>query len=333
MSLRVAIVGCGNIAHAHIPAIQGAAGVEVAGLYDADRTRAEVIAAQFGIGVVYDDWSAVLRDSAVDIVGLLLPHQLHGRFGVEALTAGKHVMCEKPLAVTLAECDALIATAERSQRALMPCHTRLFEPVVPYLRDLLDRGVLGPLYLAQTCGVEPPSTPGVRPWLGSQPGDGVLMAQAVHAAYLLRHLVGPVVEVSCFHGQVKVVDLVADDTSVVLLRFASGAVAEMTATFGQRIGPHEIGTTLYGRDGWATFPAGGRRLTIAAEHLFGDDQPHLIEPAAPPNFQAMWSAFAAALATGQPPPVTGADGRAAVAIILAAYRSAASGQPVRLPPV
>jgi predicted dehydrogenase len=105
----------------------------------------------------------------------------------------------------------------------------------------------------------------------------------------------------------------------------------MTATFGQRIGPHEITTTLYGHDGWASFPAGGRQVQVASEHLFGDDAVHQVELSGQPNFQAMWAAFASAVAAGEDPPVTGQDGRAAVEIILAAYQSASTGRPVALP--
>lgn len=333
MVLRVAVIGCGAIAHAHLPAIHGAPDVEVAGVLDTDLARARAVAAQFGVGVIYDDWAAVLADDDVDVVALLLPHYLHRPFAVEALAAGRHVMCEKPLATTLADCDAMIAAAERAGRALMPCHTRLFEPATPVLRGLIEQGRLGDLYLAQTAGIEPPSIPGVRPWLGQQVGDGVLMAQAIHVAYLLRHLVGPVVEVTCFIGGVKAVALAADDTAVVLLRFAGGAVAEMTATFGQRVGPGEHTVTLHGRDGWACYRVGeGRRtLHVASEHDVATDQPCLIDLPEEPHFQTMWQRFAEAITAGAPPPVTGADGRAAVEIILAAYQAAATGRSVRLP--
>jgi predicted dehydrogenase len=332
MTLRVAVIGCGAIARVHLPAIQGADSVELAGLFDADAERARLVADQFGVERVYESWPALLDDPAVDVVAILLPHHLHADFAVQALEAGKHVMCEKPLAITLADCDRMIAAAERAGRALMPCHTRLFEPATPYLRALLDRGALGDLYLARTMGVEPPSTVGVRPWLGAIPDDGVLMAQAVHVAYLLRHLVGEIVEVSCFTGGVRVVDMTSEDSAAVLLRFAGGAVATMTATFGQRIGPHEHTVTLYGRHGWAEHRlGGGRDLQVASRTEFGDDAPHLIDLPDEPHFQTMWAAFARAVAAGEPPPVTGHDGRAAVEIILAAYRSAATGRPVRLP--
>jgi predicted dehydrogenase len=332
MTLRVAIIGCGAIARVHLPAILGTDGLELVGLFDADAERARLAADRFGVERIFENWPALLAEPTVDIVAILLPHRLHADFAVQALEAGKHVMCEKPLAITLADCDRMIAAAERAERALMPCHTRLFEPATPYLRALLDRGALGDLYLARTMGVEPPATVGVRPWLGAVPDDGVLMAQAVHVAYLLRHLVGEVVEVSCFAGGVRVVDMASEDSAVVLLRFASGAVATMTATFGQRVGPHEHTVTLYGRHGWAEYRIGAdRSLEVASRTEFGDDAPHPIDLPDEPNFQTMWPAFAHSVAASEPPPVTGRDGRAAVEIILAAYRSAATGQPVRLP--
>ena len=333
MPLQVGVIGCGSIAHAHIPAIQAAPEVEIAGVFDRDPARSAALASQHGIGIVYGSWDELLRDDEVDVVAVLLPHQAHHDIAIAALEAGKHVMCEKPLATTLAECDAMIAAARRAGRALMPCHTRLYEPATAYLSDLLSRRALGDIYLVQTAGIEPPSTVALRPWLGAAPGDGVLMAQAIHVAYLLRYLVGEIVEVQCLAGGVPVVEMVAEDTAVVLARFASGAVAQMTATFGQRIGPTEHVVTLHGRDGWASYQARGdrRRLRVASPAEFRDDQTHTIELSQGPHFHAMWSAFGRAVRAGQAPPVTGEDGRAAVEVILAAYQSAAAGQPARLP--
>ncbi len=82
----------------------------------------------------------------------------------------------------------------------------------------------------------------VRPWLGTAAGGGgVLLAQAIHPAYVLRWLLGEVAEVACFKSARKVVDMTAEDTALALLRFQSGAVAEMTGTFGLRAGPYEHG--------------------------------------------------------------------------------------------
>ncbi|NBQ63248.1 MAG: hypothetical protein EBU40_13335 [Proteobacteria bacterium] len=112
--VRVALLGCGAIAQAHLRAIAANPGVvEVAGIYDADRSRAEARAAEFHVAHIYNTWHDVLASDA-DVIAVLLPHDLHAKFAVEVLEAGHHVVVEKPLATTLAECDAILNAAAKA---------------------------------------------------------------------------------------------------------------------------------------------------------------------------------------------------------------------------
>lgn len=337
MGLRVGLVGAGQVANVHLEALAGTSAVEVVGLFDQDRARAQEKARARSIPRVYDAWDDLLQDEAVQCVGVLLPHDLHERFAVEALSAGKHVVCEKPMGQSIAEMDRMLAAARAAERVLLPVHNRVYAHAVERLHELVTSGAIGEVILAQTTGFEGPRTVGVRPWLATpRGGGGVLMAQAVHPAYVLRWLLGDVVRVWCQFGDLKVVDMSAEDTAIATLKFATGAVAEMTATFGVAYGPFEHSIVLHGREGYAQLGVGGRgALRIISPRVFGDEALHEVEVDGEDGhevaFRRMWEDYARGMLEGASTRVVGDDGKRAVEIILAAYRSSDTGRAVALP--
>ena len=210
MTLRVAVVGCGAIAHVHVPAIHESPNVEIVGVYDRDAARARELANQFGISRVFDSWAEAPWRSSYrrrrPAASARPPSRLRrrGACGRQARRCreaarddarGDRTACARP--------------PRQAGRDLIPCHTRLYESRTERMAELLARGAIGDVYMVQSLGLEPPSIVGVRPWLGSgHGGGGVLMAQSVHIAYLMRHLAGEVAEVSAFRGERKVVQIV-----------------------------------------------------------------------------------------------------------------------------
>jgi predicted dehydrogenase len=344
MALRVALIGAGQVAAVHLEALGQTDAVEVVGIYDRDTARARERAGANGIGRVYDTWDELLRDDAVHCVGVLLPHDLHERYTVEALGAGKHVVCEKPLGRSIAEMDRMLGAAKAAGRTLLPVHNRVYSYAVEKLHEVVTAGHIGEVILAQTTGFEGPRTVSVRPWLATeQGGGGVLMAQAVHPAYALRWILGDVARVACQVGDLKVVDMTAEDTAIATLKFTSGAVAEMTATFGIKHGPFEHSIVLHGREGYAQLGVASRStspqqrfgLQVISPSLFGDAELHDVEVPTPDvsatGFRRMWEDYARGLLDGTPTRMTGEDGKRAVEIILAAYRANRTGTVVDLP--
>ncbi|HEX5414769.1 MAG TPA: Gfo/Idh/MocA family oxidoreductase [Chloroflexota bacterium] len=343
MTLSVAIIGAGNISTAHLGALKEARGAEVVGIYDQDGNRARERAAEYGVGRVYGAWEELLGDPGVQCVAVLLPHDLHERFAVDALNAGKHVVCEKPLGQSVAECDRMLAAAERAGKQLLPVHNRVYDDPVERIAEILQSGGIGEVFLAQTNGYEGPGTVGVRPWLGTRRGGGgVLLAQAVHPAYILRWLLGDVAKVSCLFGDRKVVDMTNEDTAVAVLKFRNGALAEMSATFGIAHGPFDHSIQLHGREGYLhlTSNRGPNRqsqpflLEGITPRLFGDTELHPIELPASGGWQQgfvrLWEDYARGLTEGAPTRVTGDDGKRAVEIIVSAYESQETGKTVEL---
>jgi predicted dehydrogenase len=344
VTLAVALVGAGNIAQIHLEAIRRARGAEVVGIYDQNATRAQERASAFEIPRVYSTWDDLCADPQVQCVAVLLPHDLHERYAVEALAAGKHVVCEKPLGQSVGECDRILDAARRARRLVFPVHNRVYDWATERIKEIADAGLIGDVFLVQTNGFEGPDTVGVRPWLGTKSGGGgVLLAQAVHPAYMLRWLFGDVARVGCLFGDRKVVDMTHEDTAIATLKFKNGVVGEMTATFGIGPGPFDHQVMIYGREGYLQLTSGRSTDPVAqpfaleaiAPRLFGDKALHRIDlkPSTgwDTGFARLWEDYARAITEGSPTRVTGEDGKRAVEIIEAAYRANEAGRVVELP--
>src|SRR5204863_1942898 len=129
---------------------------DVVGVYDLNSALANERAQAAGVRRVYASWHEVLQDPDVQCVGVLLPHDVHEHYTIEALEAGKHVVCEKPLAPTLPECDRMLAAARRSGKRLFPVHNRVFNAATEKMAEILRQDGIGEVFLAQTTGFEAP---------------------------------------------------------------------------------------------------------------------------------------------------------------------------------
>ena len=141
MPLRIGLIGCGGIAQSHLKALQSLPEFEVVAAADVDLSRAQQAAADYGIPQALDSYTAMLQGD-LDAVSICLPHHLHREATVAALQAGKHVLCEKPMATTLADADAMIAAAEAADRTLMIGQVLRFRPANQRAREIiLDDGI------------------------------------------------------------------------------------------------------------------------------------------------------------------------------------------------
>ena len=148
--IKVAIIGCGKIAQVrHLPEYAANPNVELVGYYDLNRERAEKVAAQYG-GKVYDTYFDLLNNPAIDAVSICVDNRSHAEITTYALYAGKHVLCEKPMAITLAECESMVAAAEFNGKHLMIGHNMRFDPVYRRAKKLLDEGVIGDVITFRT---------------------------------------------------------------------------------------------------------------------------------------------------------------------------------------
>ena len=198
--LRIGIIGSGFVSRfVHIPGFQRCQGVEVAVVCDAARDVAESAAQAFGIAATTTDYRDVLQEPTIDAVVIATPNNLHYQMTLDALTAGKHVLCEKPLAMSLAEAEEMASAAARSGRVNLVSFVYRFVPAMRYLKSLVDGGHLGEIRHFRAQWLQ--CTPNKKySWRSErrQSGSGVVGDEGSHLIDFARHLVGEITAVSAW---------------------------------------------------------------------------------------------------------------------------------------
>jgi predicted dehydrogenase/nucleoside-diphosphate-sugar epimerase len=184
--MKIAIVGCGDIARAHIPFIVKDSRHRIIGLCDEDVAKAEALAKTLGVQKVHRTLAELLEQQNPDVVHILTPPQSHAGLAMSALRAGCHVLVEKPMALSVEDADAMIATAKAHSVRLCVNHNQLFDPVVLKARRLVDQGFVGAVIgLESYYGFNLAQT-SERQWVTNLPG-GVFQNLAPHPLSLILH--------------------------------------------------------------------------------------------------------------------------------------------------
>lgn len=319
--MRVGLIGCGAIARrAHVPALQ-AAGATLTAFASRSVASAQATAAEAGGGAVVREWQDLVTRDDVDAVVLCTPNALHAPQALAAIAAGKHVLVEKPFTVSVADADAVLAAAADAGVVVMTAHNGRFAPVIRGLASQVRAGAVGEVLSVRgvMCHPGPLDWSTAASWFleQEQSGGGALLDLGVHLVDSLRYVLGDeVVQVSAMlSGELNGVERDA----VVLLDTRLGAVGSLQAGWRSGAGL-DFSLSVIGERGTLVASAAG--LTLTAPD--GVPQP-LAVPAEGPTVQG---AFLAAVAAGRATAPDGHDGRAAVAVVQAAYESARSGRTV-----
>jgi UDP-N-acetyl-2-amino-2-deoxyglucuronate dehydrogenase len=340
----IGIVGTGVIAATHVQAIEAIKHADLVAATDIVPERAAQFAAAHGCAAE-PSLAALLARDDIDVVSVCVPSGLHAEIGIQAAQAGKHLVVEKPIDVSLAAADRLLDAVDAAEVAMTVISQHRFDPGLIELRRLLDAGALGRLLLgeAATKWLRSQAYYDSGPWRGTWALDGgSLLNQGIHYVDLLRWTMGPVAEVHAVYGTQNH-EIEVEDTALAVLRFASGALGTLTSStvvfpgFAQRLEVSGTGGTVIIEDG-----------LIVAQSLTGDtpDQGLRGSLLARPSADAAAAANAAALGVashaaqiadlldaideGREPVVTGLDGRETLEVICAVYESAREGRPVTL---
>ena len=336
--VRFGIVGTGMIGRYHAEAIRATEGAELTAVCRSSAQGAEEAAREYGVPCE-TSYESLLARRDVDAVCLCTPSGLHAAQTLAAAAAGKHVLVEKPMALTLADADAMIAACRAAGVRLGVALQRRTDPTFRAVRDAIGAGDLGPLVLGTV------SVPYVRPqsyydsaaWRGTWAldGGGALMNQGIHLADLLVWYMGDPVEVSARQAtlahQIEVEDCVAAS-----LRFTSGALGTLVATTAAAPGfPHRV--EVYGGRGGVQIE--GEDVVRWDGEARARVPPHVAATAAagagasPTGIKAaghvrLVGDLVAAIREGRPALVPGEEGRRSLALVLAVYESARLGRPL-----
>jgi predicted dehydrogenase len=236
--VRWGLVGCGDISRKRIaPALRDLENCELVAVSRADAARAAVFAEEFGAKRWHADWRELVADSEVEAVYVATPVHLHAEQAVAAAEAGKHVLCEKPMALTVAECVRMNAAAEANGVRLGVAYYRRFYPSIVRVREIIESGEVGVPVVVQLNAFErfDPAPDHPRRWLldRRRSGGGPMFDFGCHRIELLLNLFGDVTAVKGLVGNV-LYEREVEDTACALLQFERGTQATLSVTHAAR---------------------------------------------------------------------------------------------------
>ena len=347
MAIGFGMIGCGMISRFHHRALGDVRGAKLVGCYDRSFEAAQKFAEEVGI-VAYETLEEMLADDQIDAVSIGTPSGAHMEPAVAAAKAGKHVIVEKPLDVTLKRCDKIIAACEKSGVKLATIFPSRFHPASQTLKKAMDAGRFGRITLgdAYIKWYRTQQYYDSGAWRGTWKldGGGALMNQAVHTVDLLQWLMGEVTEISALTDTLAHERIEVEDVAVATLRFANGALGVIEATTAAYPG-YLKRVEIHGSEGSASIEEEDIKTWDFAKPKAADKKIHAemaerksggggaSDPSAIGHHghALQFADFIKAIKNDGTPAVDGHEGRKAVEIILAIYKSSITGKPVKLP--
>ncbi len=336
---RIGLLGCGRISKNHFEAVARVPGLTLTAVADTDFARAEAAGARYGVPA-FRSLDDMLALGEVDVVTICTPSGLHSAHGAAAARAKKHVITEKPMAISLAQADELVKACDDNGVQLFVVKQNRLNPPIQLVRRAVDKGRFGRIYMANVTvrWTRPQEYYDAEPWRGTWEFDGgAIMNQASHYVDLLQWLVGPVESVMAKTAtQARRIE--AEDSGVGIVKFRSGALGVIEVnvlTYPKNL---EGSITILGEKG--SVKVGGTAVNKIEHWVFADydDDDKLVDSAntSPPNVYGFghegYYRNVLGVLRGQAKPDTdGRAGRKSLELILGIYESAKTGCEVPIP--
>lgn len=342
---RIGIIGCGKIAQVrHIPEYAENPYAELAGFYDLNTQRAAELAAQYG-GKAYESAEAMLADPAIDAVSVCVANHAHAPITIAALKAGKHVLCEKPMATTLEECEEMVKTAHEAGKFLMIGHNQRLAKAHAVAKELIDQDMIGRIITFRTTfGHGGPETwsvdPGKNTWFfdKNKAAMGAMADLGIHKTDLIQFLTGQ--HVVRTTARVVTLDkkdasgqlIGVDDNAICIYEMSGGTMGTMTASWTY-YGAEDNSTILYGEKGIMRIyddPAHSIVVKLAdgTEKVYDVEQIQTNDNQTKSGVIDLWMNC---LETNTPPEISGEEALYAMRAVFASLESAKAGTTVDIP--
>ena len=345
MTIRIGMIGCGKIAQVrHIPEYAENPDAELKGFFDLSPERAQEMAEKYG-GKAYTTVEELLADPEIDAVSVCAANNAHAELSIKALRAGKHVLCEKPMAVTPEECEAMTAEAKKSGKFLMIGHNQRLAKAHVKAKELIDSGLIGRIITFRTTfGHKGPETwsitPGKNVWFfdKKQASMGAMADLGVHKTDLIHFLTGQRVvrttaRLATLDKRGSDGELIGvDDNAVCIYELSGGIMGTMTASWTY-YGAEDNSTILCGEKGIMRIyddPAhsitvtlsDGTKLMYDAEEIQSNDNQ---------TKSGVIDLWINCLVTNTAPELSGESALYAMRAVFASIRSSETGQTVEIP--
>lgn len=327
--IKVGLVGCGDIARVHAQGWEAIANrASVVAVADVAEESTRQMAERFGGVPSFSDYRAMLAEVELDAVDLCLPHHLHAAAIIAAAEAGKHILCEKPLCLSLAEAGTIDSAVRANGVTMMCAHNQLFDPAVAKAKEMIEAGTIGETYMVRTCDcfrhTKPLNQWGWRADAKSM-GGGCLIDTGYHPTYLLLYFAGQApLQVSAMAGRFFIKSLDGEDSAMMSVKFSDGTLGQVLTS-------------------WAwDWPGGAWQFQVLGEkgQIYGRGnrlfhqpigwQPASLDLPPTPNFKAEIAHFVQCVETGRRPLHTNVEGTQVLKLILGAYESIGNNSIVTL---
>lgn len=257
--IKFAIVGCGRIAQRHAEHISNRG--QLVAVCDVYEDKAQQLANTYGAKAYTSYADMLANEKDIDVIAVCSPNGLHAQHSIDGLKAGFHVLCEKPMGLTVKECGEMIQTAERANKRLFAIKQNRYNPPVAAVKELIDAGKLGNVLSVQlSCFWNRNTDYYANSWKGTKDLDGgTLFTQFSHFIDLLYWLIGDVEDVAAYMGNFAHQGIIEfEDTGVVILKFTNGAIGTVNYTVNSYDKNMEGSLTIFGDKG--TIKIGGQYL-------------------------------------------------------------------------
>lgn len=345
MGLKYALIGCGRISPNHIAAALKN-NLKIVGLCDIVESKMDDIIKNFNLPDTvkkYTDYREMLDKEKPELVAICTESGKHGKIALDCIDAKSNLIIEKPIALSLEEADLIIEKAKEKDVKVSACHQNRFNKSIQKIREAIEKNRFGKLLYG---------TAHIRwnrgedyyrqaPWRGTWEQDGgALMNQCIHNIDLLRWMMGDEIsEVVGMTDNLMHDFIEAEDLGIALIKFSNGSYGIVEGT--TNVYPRNLEETLYIFGEKGTVKAGGKSVNLIEEWHFADnlDNPEEIKKKYrenPPNVYGfghnpLYVDMIDAIKNNREPYVTAEDGRKALELVLAIYKSAAEGRSVKLP--
>ncbi len=345
MTIGIGMLGCGKIAQVrHIPEYADNPDAELKGFFDLSLERAQEMAEKYG-GKAYATADELLADPEIGAVSVCVANNAHAELTIKALRAGKHVLCEKPMAVTLEDCEAMVSEAKKAGKFLMIGHNQRLAKAHVRAKELLDAGLIGRVITFRTAfghgGPETWSiTPGKNVWFfdKKRAAMGAMADLGVHKTDLIQFLTGE--RVIRTTARLSTLDkrgadgklIGVDDNAICIYEMTGGIMGTMTASWTY-YGAEDNSTILYGEKGIMRIYDDPEhsivvKLADGTEQVFDVEQIQTNDNQTKSGVIDLWMKC---LTTNTPPEISGESALYAMRAVFASIRSSECGQTVDIP--
>ena len=337
--IRLGIVGAGDFAHWHLDGLKTIDCAEVVAIADINIESAKSRAETYNIPDYYGSHTELLARDDIDAITMPLPDQVHAKIAIDAMRAGKHVLCEKPMALDLNECKEMIKVSRETGMQLMVGQIGRYTPAFVKAKELVDSGEIGEIFFIESEYAHDYSKIGGEGGWRVTPERHPILGGGCHAIDLIRMIAGNPTEVAAYATNKVLVDWPINDTTIAIMKFPNGAIGKVFNSHGCKR-KYTMRSAVYGTKGTLIFDNGKPYISIFKETLRGEDtfygrDQQVIEMKLPVkvnshNTAAEIEDFCKCILEGRPVSTSGVEGASTVAVGVAIVESVEKNQFVKV---